>query len=84
MDHQHHPLHRAADALRNEYVIGVHGQVAHREQGNVNPKLPTGEVEVLSSRLEILNESKPPPFDWSDNVEERLRMTQRFYDLRRR
>ncbi|MEE8554594.1 MAG: aspartate--tRNA ligase [bacterium] len=75
--------HRLGDRLRNEFVIAARGEVAPREEGNVNPKLPTGEVEILSNRLEILNQSKPPPFDWSDNVDERLRMTQRFYDLRR-
>ena len=75
--------HRAADALRNEYVIGVHGQVAHREQGNVNPKLPTGEVEVLADRLEILNASLAPLYDWDDEVDERLRLKHRYFDLRR-
>jgi aspartyl-tRNA synthetase len=74
--------HRAADRLRNEFVIAVNGEVVRREEGNANPKLPTGDIEVLTRSLEILNESKPPPFDWNDAVDERLRMTYRFFDLR--
>ena len=75
--------HRLGDRLRSEYVIAVRGKVAHREEGNVNPKLPTGEVEILAAELEILNASKPPPFDWNEPVDERLRMVNRYYDLRR-
>jgi aspartyl-tRNA synthetase len=74
--------HREAERLRNEFVIAVRGEVVPREEGNANPKLPTGEVEVLTQSLDILNESKPPPFDWDDVVDERLRMTHRFFDLR--
>jgi len=74
--------HRAADRLRNEFVIAVSGEVVRREEGNANPKLPTGEIEVLTRALDILNESKPPPFDWTDVVDERVRMTYRFFDLR--
>ena len=50
--------HKEADALRTEFVIAIEGQVAPRESGNVNPKLDTGEVEVLTRKLEIFNPSK--------------------------
>jgi aspartyl-tRNA synthetase len=75
--------HKQADALRTEFVIAVRGKVDHREKGNVNPKLATGEIEVLVDELEILNPSKPPPFDLSEEVEERLRLKYRYLDLRR-
>jgi aspartyl-tRNA synthetase len=75
--------HRRADALRSEFVIAVRGKVDHREAGNVNPKLATGDVEVLVQELEILNPSKPPPFDLQEEVEERLRLKYRYLDLRR-
>ena len=75
--------HEAADALRNEYVIAVKGRVAHREEGNVNPKLSTGEVEVLADSLEILNPSLPPLYGWDDDVDERMRLKHRYFDLRR-
>lgn len=74
--------HVAADALRNEYVIAVRGEVAHREEGNVNPKLATGQIEVLVGSLEILNVSKPPLYEWEGDTDERLRMTYRYFDLR--
>ncbi|HKI99615.1 MAG TPA: aspartate--tRNA ligase [bacterium] len=75
--------HAAADALRSEYVIRVTGRVEHREAGNVNPKLPTGEVEVLVRDLEILNASLPAIFDWDGEVDERLRLKYRYFELRR-
>ncbi len=74
--------HVEADALRNEFVIAVRGRVEHREEGNVNPKLPTGEVEILVDVLDILNPSVPPLFDWEDDVDERLRLKHRYFDLR--
>ena len=75
--------HGAADALRNEYVIAVKGRVARREEGKVNPDLSTGEVEVLAGSLEILNTSLPPLYDWDDEVDERMRLKHRYFDLRR-
>jgi aspartyl-tRNA synthetase len=75
--------HAAADALRSEFVIAVTGRVEHREAGNVNPKLPTGEVEVLAHTLEILNTSLPPIYDWDGEVDERLRLKYRYFELRR-
>ena len=75
--------HAAADALRSEFAIAVTGRVEHREAGNVNPKLPTGEVEVLARSLEILNPSLPPVYDWDGEVDERLRLKYRYLELRR-
>src|SRR4030088_3221951 len=54
--------HEVASALRNEFVVHVSGKVRRRPAGSENPRLPTGEVEVLASALEILTESKTPPF----------------------
>ena len=76
--------HAEADALRNEWVIAVTGRVEAREGGNINPKLPTGEIEVLVDRLDILNPSLPSLFDLDEKeVDERLRLTHRYLDLRR-
>ena len=75
--------HQQADILRNEYVIAVSGTVDLREEGATNPDLPTGEIELLVDRLEILNAAQPPPYAMEDEVEERHRLTWRSYDLRR-
>ena len=76
--------HVLADTIRGEFVLAVKGKVAHRIEGNVNPKLPTGQIEVLIENLEILNQSLTPPYvlDDRENVEEKLRLTYRFLDLR--
>jgi len=76
--------HVLADSIRGEFVLAVKGKVAHRIEGNVNPKLPTGEIEILVETLEILNKSKTPPYVQEDreNVDEKLRLTYRFLDLR--
>jgi aspartyl-tRNA synthetase len=71
--------------LKSEYVIKVVGKVAKRPVESINPDLSTGEVEVLASQLEIINESKIPPFEitqWGD-VTENLRLKYRYLDLRR-
>jgi aspartyl-tRNA synthetase len=75
--------HKAADVLRDEFVIAVKGKVAARETGNVNPKLVTGEIEILTDSLDILNPSKPPLFQWDQEVDEQLRLKYRYLDLRR-
>ncbi len=76
--------HELADSIRGEFVLAVKGKVAHRIEGNVNPKLPTGQIEVLVDFLEILNESLTTPYILEDreNVDEKLRLTYRFLDLR--
>jgi aspartyl-tRNA synthetase len=75
---------RAAD-LRAEYVILVRGRVERRSSETVNPKLPTGEVEVAASELRLLNTATPPPFPIEDETEadEATRLRHRIHDLRR-
>jgi aspartyl-tRNA synthetase len=76
--------HAIGDRLRSEYVVGVIGQVRSRG-GNVNPKLPTGEIEVVVSYVEVLNRAETPPFLIEDQVDtaEEKRLKYRFLDLRR-
>jgi aspartyl-tRNA synthetase len=73
--------------LKPESVIGVSGQVVSRPAGTENPALPTGAVEVLAASLEIFNISETPPFplddEGGDKVNEDLRLTYRYLDLRR-
>ena len=63
-DPSHHKeLHAEAEKLRREFVISVTGKVRPRKEGMVNPRLDTGEVEVLVDALEILNEALTPPVE---------------------
>jgi len=76
---------RQAKSLRSEWVIAVTGRVAPRPEGTVNPKLDTGEIEVRARHLEVLNPSRPVPFQPTGNdlPGEDLRLKHRFIDLRR-
>ncbi|MBN1457280.1 MAG: aspartate--tRNA ligase [Sedimentisphaerales bacterium] len=77
--------HKNARQLRSEWVVAASGKVRPRGEGLENPKLDTGKIEVIIDKLEILNTSKNPPFemDNAQNVNEELRLTNRFIDLRR-
>ena len=75
---------RAAHEIRNEFVLQVEGEIAARAAENVNPNLPTGEVELQVDRLEILSRCPPLPFQLDEeNVDETLRLRYRWIDLRR-
>ena len=74
-----------AHGLRNEFCVRVAGEVSKRPQGNENPALATGEIEVLATSLEVLSEAQPLPFQISEHVEvgEEARLKYRYLDLRR-
>jgi aspartyl-tRNA synthetase len=72
-------------SLRNEYCVKVTGAVSARPDGNENPELPTGAVEVIVSDLEVLSAAAPLPFPIDDHVEanDDIRLRHRYLDLRR-
>lgn len=78
--------HRLAEKLRSEWVISIKGKVIPRAEGMTNPSLVTGEIEVLTTELEILSKAKNPPFSICDDhidVNEELRLKYRYLDIRR-
>ena len=74
-----------AHALRNEWVVKVTGEVRMRPEGNVNPNLATGEIEVVAESFDVLNEAAPLPFQLDQHTEvgEEARLKYRYLDLRR-
>lgn len=76
---------KIAEQLRSEFVVTVTGQVSQRPAGTENPKIPTGEVEVIITEAQILNTSNTPPFYINEEVEvdENVRLKYRYLDLRR-
>jgi aspartyl-tRNA synthetase len=74
-----------ADRLRPEFVVRVRGRVERRAPEAMNPKLPTGEIEVVAEALDILNDAKTPPFPINEDgpVAEETRLRYRYLDLRR-
>jgi aspartyl-tRNA synthetase len=78
-------IHGLASSIKSEYVLAVKGKVQKRPKGTENPKIPTGEIEVLVDKLEVINVSKTPPFEISEysSVSEEARLQYRFIDLRR-
>jgi aspartyl-tRNA synthetase len=76
--------HELAEQVRSEWVIGIRGFVLSRGS-NKNPKLPTGEVEVLVLEATIFNKAETPAFDLTDDVDtrEEVRLEKRYLDLRR-
>jgi aspartyl-tRNA synthetase len=75
--------HAKAEQARSEFVVAVEGKAIQRQKSN--PELETGEVEIMASRLHILNTSKTPPFQIEDhiNAAEETRLRHRYLDLRR-
>ena len=78
-------MYSLAGSLRNEWVISAAGAVRHRGEGRVNPKLATGQVEILGDQLTVLNKSDSPPFEPDDyaDVAEEIRLRFRYIDIRR-
>jgi aspartyl-tRNA synthetase len=73
-----------AETVRSEFVLKVTCKVRARPEGTVNPNMPTGEVEMLATEIEILNASLTPPFMLDDeNLTETVRLEHRYLDLRR-
>jgi aspartyl-tRNA synthetase len=74
-----------ASQLRSEFCIKVVGEVAARPEGNQNPQLPTGEIEVIATGLEVLSAASPLPFPIDEHVDvgEDVRLKHRYLDLRR-
>jgi aspartyl-tRNA synthetase len=77
--------HKTANELRNEFVARIIGRVAKRPAGTENLKLPTGKIEVIASKIQILNTAKTPPFYINEDVEvdENLALKYRYLYLRR-
>jgi aspartyl-tRNA synthetase len=77
----------AARPLRAEFCLRVVGEVSARPEGNANPQLPTGDIEVVASEVEVLSESAPLPFPVEEHhatpVSEEVRLRYRYLDLRR-
>jgi aspartyl-tRNA synthetase len=78
-------LMTVAKRLRSEFVVGISGVVQRRSPETINPKLTTGEVEVLAREIRLLNEARTPPFQIAEDgpVSEDVRLKYRYLDLRR-
>ncbi|MFN3504601.1 MAG: aspartate--tRNA ligase [Caldimicrobium sp.] len=78
-------IHTLADSLRIEYVVGIRGNLRKRPPGMENPKIPTGEVELVAQDLEIFNTSLTPPFPMDEDiseVSEAIRLKYRYLEMR--
>ena len=77
--------HARAEAARPEYVVAAIGTIRRRAPGLENPKMPTGEIELVASQLRLLNEAKTPPFSPAEDAiaNEEVRLKYRYIDLRR-
>jgi len=79
-------MHARVESVRNEYVLAVRGTVELRAENTRNPKMATGDIEVIAAELKLLNDSKLPPFfpgDANATVNEEVRLKYRYLDLRR-
>ena len=72
-----------AERIRSEYVLSVKGMVRIRPDGTKNPNMKTGEIEIIASELNTLNDSLTPPFHHDENASEEVRLQYRYLDLRR-
>lgn len=77
--------HKTAEQLRSEWTVRITGQVRNRPEGSLNPKMATGEIELLVSRIEVLSQSQTPPFEIGSDSDagEDIRLKYRYLDLRR-
>ncbi|MDD4013872.1 MAG: OB-fold nucleic acid binding domain-containing protein, partial [Candidatus Omnitrophica bacterium] len=77
--------HQGAHELKSEFCVRVRGKVSLRPEGTVNPRIPTGEIEVDVDSAEVLSTSLTPPFEVKDdvNISEDIRLKYRYLDLRR-
>lgn len=78
-------VHEIADSIRIEYVISVKGVIRRRPEGMENPKIPTGEIELVAKDVEILNTSKTPPFPLDEDISEiseAVRLKYRYLEMR--
>ena len=77
--------HAKAEHVRPEYVVAAKGTLRKRDANAINPKMPTGEVELVANELLVLNDSRVPPFSPADEAiaNEELRLQYRYLDLRR-
>ena len=85
VDPENAEAHEASHRARSEWVLAVEGTVRRRSPETVNRDMPTGEIEVVPTRVEVLNEALTPPFAVNDEseVDELVRLRYRYVDLRR-
>ena len=78
-------LFAKAETIRSEYVLAVRGEVTARTEGNINPNMKTGKIEIIAKELRILSDSETTPFQIEDSVtvKDDLRLKYRYLDLRR-
>ncbi|NTV23664.1 MAG: aspartate--tRNA ligase [Nanoarchaeota archaeon] len=78
--------HKVANEVRREYVVHAEGKVRFRGEGLVNPRMDTGEIEIIVDKVEVLSKAETPPFEIDDRIEvnEEMRLKYRFLDLRRK
>ena len=79
-------VHKVAEQIRPEFVLSISGNVESRSPESINKKIPTGEIEIRATRVEILNTAKTPVFEIADptiEIDETLRLKYRYLDLRK-
>lgn len=74
---------KIAETVRGEYVVKVVGRVNKRPEGTINEEIPTGKIEIVAAKMEILNTADTPPFRIDEEISEEIRLRYRYIDLRR-